>query len=332
MMSAFRSIVTFAALASLCHAAVGQTSLHAGVSAAQWLPPGPVRVIVSGSVGGPSDAAIRLLSPRLSEALRQPVVVDNRPGAVGQAAAEQLKGSTPDGRTLMVGNNGTHAIVPSLYKNVRYDPIRDFAPIALINSSRLVLVAHPKMQASSLAEVLALSRKEPGKIIMGVAGPTGEIAAEALMASTQTRFNNIRYKGSSPAEVAALSGEVDVALLTPIASLPHVSSGKLRAIAITTNKRLQLLPLVPTVAELGVDGYSFELWNALFAPAGTPNTVVRALHRSVLSALADGQTRERFAALGFTSIGSSPEELTSVIKQESEKYRKIIAKAGIRAE
>jgi tripartite-type tricarboxylate transporter receptor subunit TctC len=159
---------------------------------------GPVRILVGGAAGGPSDATIRLLVPRLSADLGQTVVIDNRPGTVGQSAVDQLRNAPPDGRTLMLGNSGTHAVIPSLYKNVRYDPVRDFAPVSLINTTGLVLVSHPSFPPRTLESFLAKARKEPGKLNIGVAGPTGEVAIEAFMAQAKVRLTNIRYKGSSP--------------------------------------------------------------------------------------------------------------------------------------
>ena len=290
---------------------------------------GPIRILVGGAPGGPSDSTIRLLVPRLSTAFGQTIVIDNRPGTVGQGGVEQLKSAAPDGRTLMLGNSGTHSIIPSLYRNVRYDPIKDFAPISLINTTGLVLVAHAQSPVGSFPDLLARARKEPGKLNIGVAGPTGEVAVEAMMAAAKISLQNIRYKGSSPAEIAVLSNEVGLALLTPVATVTHLGAGKLRALGVTTVTRLPLLPAVPTLAESGLDGYSFQFWNGLFAPAATPHAVIRLLHREVVRAVDAPEIKERFNALGFVTIASSPEDLAATIRREVASHRKLAAETGI---
>lgn len=290
---------------------------------------GPVRVLVGGAAGGPSDATMRLLVPHLGSALGQPIVVDNRPGTVGQAAVEQLKNAAPDGRTLMLGNSGTHAIIPALYRNARYDPVADFAPVSLINSTGLVLVSHPSFPVTSFAEFVARARKEPGKLNIGVAGPTGEVAIEALMAPARIRLSNIRYKGSTPAEIAAVSGEVELALLAPVASASHLKSGKLKALGVTTTERLPLLPAVPTIAESGIKGYSFYFWNALFAPVNTSGQLIEMLHREVARAASRADVKERYSALGFITIASTPGDLAAEVNREFARFRKLATETGI---
>jgi tripartite-type tricarboxylate transporter receptor subunit TctC len=290
---------------------------------------GPIRILVGGAPGGPSDSTIRLLVPRLSAALGQTIVIDNRPGTVGQGGVEQLKSGAPDGRTLMLGNSGTHSIIPSLYRNVRYDPIKDFAPISLINTTGLVLVAHAQSPVTSFSDLITRARRDPGKLDIGVAGPTGEIAVEAMMAAAKIRLQNVRYKGSSPAEIAVLSNEVGLALLTPVATVTHLGAGKLRALGVTSSTRLPLLPSVPTLAESGLEGYSFQFWNGLFAPAGTLGPVIRLLHREVVRAVDAPEIRERFTALGFVTIAGSPDELAATIKREVASHRKLAAETGI---
>lgn len=292
----------------------------------------PMRIIVPVPPGGPSDTAIRLIAPKLSEALRQPLVVDNRPSANGVAGTEIAARAAPDGLTLAVGNSGTQAINASLYRKLPYDPQRDFVPITQIVTSGMVLVANPKVPANSLADFIALAKKQPGRLNIGIAGATGEIAGEALMAQTQTRLNNVRYKGSSPTEFAVLSGEVEVTILTPLATASHVNVGKLKAFGVTSAQRSPVLPNVPTIAELGVQGYDFQIWHGLFAPAKTPDRVVRAAHKGVIRALEAPDVKERFAQLGFVIIGNTPEEFAAVVKREIQKYRKIITEAGIQVD
>jgi tripartite-type tricarboxylate transporter receptor subunit TctC len=288
-----------------------------------------VRVLVPAPPGGPSDTAIRLILPRLSEGLKQPLIVDNRGGANGVAGTDIASKATPDGYTLAVGNSGTHAINASLYRNLPYDPVRDFTPIVQMVTSGMVVVANPKVGAGSLADFIALARREPGRINVGIAGATGELSGDALWAQVQTRMNNVRYKGSAPTELAILGGEVDVALLTPLAVRQHVQAGKLRAYGITSAQRSPVLPEVPTIGEQGVSGYDFQIWHGVFAPRGAPDRVINAVNREAVRALNAPEVRARFATLGFVVIANSPQEFAAVVKSEVEKFRKVIKESGI---
>ncbi len=289
----------------------------------------PVRVLVPVAPGGPSDTAVRLILPKLSEGLHQTLIVDNRASANGVAGTEIAAKAAPDGYTLAIGNSGTQAINASLYRKLPYDPLRDFVPITQIVTSGLVVVANPKVPGNSLADFLNAAKKQPGRFNIGIAGATGELAGDALWAQTQTRMNNVRYKGSSPAEFAVLQGEVEVALLTPLASRQHIQSGRLKAFGITSAQRSPVLPEVPTIAEQGVAGYDFQIWHGLFAPRGTPDKVIRGVHRETLRALQAPEIRERFNSLGFVIIGNTPEEFAVIVRREVEKYRRIIKESGI---
>jgi tripartite-type tricarboxylate transporter receptor subunit TctC len=292
----------------------------------------PIRIIVPVAPGGPSDTAVRLIVPKLSEALNHTLVVDNRPSANGVAGTEIAAKAAPDGYTLAIGNSGTQAINASLYRKLPYNPLRDFVPITQIVTSGMVLVANPKVPAATLSEFIALAKKQPGRLNMGVAGATGEIAGEALMAQAHIRLNNVRYKGSSPTEFAVVSGEVEATILTPLASATHISAGRLKALGVTSAQRSPVLPNVPTIAELGMQGYDFQIWHGVFAPAKTPSRVVRDVYKGVLHALEAPDVKDRFTQLGFVIIGNTPEEFSAVVKREVEKYRKIITEAGIQVE
>jgi tripartite-type tricarboxylate transporter receptor subunit TctC len=289
----------------------------------------PVRVLVAAAPGGPSDTAIRLILPKLSEGLKQPLVVDNRGGANGVAGTDIAAKATPDGYTLAVGNSGTHAINASLYRKLPYDPVRDFTPIVQMVTSGMVVVANPKVGAGSLTDFIALARKQPGKLNVGIAGATGELSGDALWAQTQLKMNNVRYKGSAPTELAILGGEVDVALLTPLAVRQHLQAGKLRAYGITSVQRSPVLPDVPTIGEQGVQDYDFQIWHGVFAPRGTPDKVIRAVNREAVRALNAADVKERFAMLGFVVIGNTPQEFAAVVKSEVAKFRKVIKESGI---
>jgi tripartite-type tricarboxylate transporter receptor subunit TctC len=292
----------------------------------------PIRIIVPVPPGGPSDTAVRLILPRLSEGLKRIIVADTRPGSNGIAGTDIAAKAAPDGYTLCVGNSGTHAINPSLYSKLPYDPIRDFAPIVQLVTSGMVVAANPKVPGNSLADFINAARKQPGKFNVGVAGATGEISGDALWARAQIAMNNVRYKGSSPTELAILAGEVDVAVLTPLASRQHILAGKMKAFGITSAQRSPVLPDVPTIAEQGLPGYDFQIWHGLFAPRGTPDKVVRDVNREAVAALQAPEIKERFNALGFVIIGNTPEQFAAVIKSEVAKFRKVIADSGIKVE
>ena len=292
----------------------------------------PVRIIVPVPPGGPSDTALRLILPRMSEGLKQTFVADNRPSSNGIAGTDIAAKSAPDGSTLSVGNSGTHAINPSLYSKLPYDPIRDFAPIVQLVTSGMVLAANPRVPGKSLADFLNAAKKQPGKFNVGVAGATGEITGDALWARAQVAMNNVRYKGSSPTELALLGGEVDVAVLTPLASRQHILAGKMKAFGITSAQRSPVLPALPTIAEQGLQGYDFQIWHGLFAPRGTPDKVVRAVNREAVAALNAPDIKERFNTLGFVTIGNTPDEFAAVIKSEVAKFRKVIQESGIKVE
>ena len=292
----------------------------------------PIRIIVPVPPGGPSDTALRLILPRMSEGLRQTFVADNRPSSNGIAGTDIAAKAAPDGYTLSVGNSGTHAINPSLYSKLPYDPVRDFTPIVQLVTSGMVVAANPRVPGKSLADFINAAKKQPGKFNVGVAGATGEITGDALWARAQVVMNNVRYKGSSPTELALLGGEVDVAVLTPLASRQHILAGKMKAFGITSSQRSPVLPDLPTIAEQGLKGYDFQIWHGLFAPRGTPDKVVRAVNREAVAALNSPDIKERFNTLGFVTIGNTPEQFAAVIKSEIAKFRKVIADSGIRAE
>jgi tripartite-type tricarboxylate transporter receptor subunit TctC len=289
----------------------------------------PMRSIVASPPGGPSDVQMRLLAPKMGEALGQTIVVDNRPSNNGIVGAELCAKATPDGYTICVGNSGTHAINATLYRKLPYDILRDFQPVSQMGSTGLVVAIHPKLPARDLQEFAAYGKKQPGKINVGIPGATGQFAGDALWKLLGITVNNVNYKGSAPSEIALLSGEIEVALLTPLASMQHLKSGRMRALGISSVKRNALLPDLPTVAESGVKGYAFEFWNGIFAPTGTPPAVINAVHQAIVHALAAPEVRERLIQLGFTPGGEAPAAYAQFIRAEVEKFRKQIIESGV---
>lgn len=288
----------------------------------------PIRSIVVSPPGGPSDVQMRLFAPRMSEALGQTIVVDNRASNNGIVGAELCARATPDGLTICVGNSGTHAINQTLYRKLPYDVIRDFQPISLMGTTGLVVAINPKIPAS-LQEFVALGKKRPGTINVGIPGATGQFAGDALWKLLGISVNNVNYKGSAPSEIALLAGEIDVALLTPLASMQHLKSGRMRALGISSVKRNALMPDMATLMEQGVRGYAFEFWNGIFAPTGINPAMVKTLHQAMVHAVNLADVRDRLVALGFTPGGEPPEVYTKFVHNEVEKFRRQILDSGV---
>lgn len=302
---------------------------YAAQPAPQDYPKRPVRLLVPSPPGGPSDFAGRLIAPRLSEALGQNVVVDNRQSVNGILATELAAKSPPDGNTLVIGNIGTMVMNVGLYKKLPYDPLRDFAPVCQLVSAGTALIANPKFTPKTFKEFVALAKKDPGKINIAVAGANGQVATEVLKFAAGINLNNVPYKGSSPSEVAVMSGEVEVALLSIPVVTPHVKAGRMKIYGVTTAKRSYLLLDVPTIQEQGLEGYEFGNWHGLLAPAGTPDKIVRTLHGEVVRILDSKEIRAIVLARGNETIANTPEEFAARLKRDVPRYRKIMAQAGI---
>jgi tripartite-type tricarboxylate transporter receptor subunit TctC len=317
------SVSLLAAIAML------QFGLHATPALAQNDQKRPIRLLVPSAPGGPSDFAARLISTRLGETLGQAVIVDNRQSVNGIIASEIAAQSPPDGYTLLIGNIGTMVMNVGLYKKLPYDPQRDFVPIGQLVSAGTALVANPKFPASNFREFVAAAKKEPGRITIAVAGANGAVATEVLKYMSGITLNNIPYKGSSPSEVALLSGEVSSALLSIPAVTPHVRSGRMKIYGVTTAKRSHLLPDTPTIQEQGLTGYEFGNWHGLLAPKGTSNVVIRRVNKAAVHVLSQKDLVDIALARGNDIIANSPEEFTANLARDIPHYKKIMASSGI---
>jgi tripartite-type tricarboxylate transporter receptor subunit TctC len=296
---------------------------------ASALPNKPVYLIAPNAAGGPADFVGRMIAPKLSETLRQNVIVDNRSSANGVIGSEYVARAVADGSVLAVGNSGTHAVNATLYKNPTYDPVRDFAAISEIVFSSLVLVAHPAVQANNIRELIAEAKRAPGKLNIAVAGATGELAGNLIKLQGHIELNNIPYKGGAPAVIAVISNESQL-LLTLYSSLKGpIDSGKLKPVGVTGSRRDPQLPNVPTLAESGLDGYQVEFWIGIFAPAKTPAATVQALGREIVRIVNLPEVKERFITTGYEVVASAPEQFTERVKRDTEKYRKIILETGM---
>jgi len=300
-------------------------------------PSKPVRFIVPSSPGGGTDIIARAIALKLSEAFGQQVVVDNRPGA-GQMIGIELAAKSPaDGHTILMAAS-TLAINPVMFKKVAYDPVRDFAPVTQAASLPNVLVVHPSLQAASLAELLALARQRPGQVAYASAGigTSPHMSVELLKSMTGIDLVHVPYKGTAPGVVDLLAGQVSVMAPNVLTALPYIKAGRLRALAVTSAKRSDALPDVPTIAEAGAEsglsGYESAQWYGVLAPAGTPAEIVNRLYGEVARALRAGDVRERLAADGAEPVGSTPAEFAAFIRAEIEKWARVAKAARIRPE
>ncbi|HEY6864495.1 MAG TPA: tripartite tricarboxylate transporter substrate binding protein [Burkholderiales bacterium] len=317
--------------AAIAAAVLALAAADAGAQSAY--PSKPVRFIVPSSAGGGTDIIARAISQKLSEALGQQFVVDNRPGA-GQMIGIELAARSPaDGHTILM-TASTLAINPIMYKKVTYDPVRDFAPITQAASLPNVLVVHPSLPVKSLAELIALAKREPGRIAYASAGigtsPHMSVALLEHLAGIE--MVHVPYKGTGPGVIDVLAGQVKVMTPNVLTALPHIKSGKLRALAVTSGKRSDALPDVPTIAEAGVPGYESVQWYGVLAPAGTPREIVQRLYTEIAKSLRAGDVRERLAADGAEPVGSTPEQFAAFIRAEIDKWAKLAKAAGIKPE
>ena len=301
---------------------------------AQGYPGKPVRIVVPFPPGGGTDIGTRILAQKLSEAWGQSVVVENKAGAAGIVGTELTARAAPDGYTLMMGNIGTHAINLSLYKKLPYDPVRDFAPVSQIAGLPLFLLVHPSVPATSTTELVTLLKGKPGQYDYSSSGSGGSmhVAAELFKSMAGVRIVHIPYKGGGPAVADLLAGQVKISFATVLETLQHVKSGKVRALAVTSSRRSLAAPEYPTIAESGLPGYESTSWLALFAPTGTPKEVVAKVAADAGRVMNTSEVRERFVAQGADPIGSTPEQLSSVLARDIAKYAKVMQDSGTRPE
>jgi len=307
-------------------------SALAAAASAQY-PSHPVRFIVPSAAGGGTDIIARAVSLKLSEALGQQFVVDNRPGAGQMIGIELAAKAPPDGHTILMAAS-TLAINPVMYKKVPYDPLRDFAPITQAASLANVVVVHPSLPVKSLAELIAYAKARPGELNFASAGigTSPQMSIELLKSMAGIDMVHIPYKGTAPGVVDLLAGQVKVMAPNVLTALPHIKSGKLRALAVTSTKRSQALREVPTVAEAGLPGYDSTQWYGVLAPAGTSRAIILRLHGEIVRALRDPEVGKRLEADGAEAVGSSPEEFAAFIKSETEKWARVAQAAGIKPE
>jgi tripartite-type tricarboxylate transporter receptor subunit TctC len=301
---------------------------------AQKYPEKPVRLVVPYPPGGNIDITARTISPGLSEALGTSVVVDNRAGASGTIGVDLVAKSPPDGYTLVVGSTGTITGAPSLFPKLPYDPVRDLIAISTVTDVPLVIVVHPAMRARDMKELVALAKRKPGSMTFGSAGPgtTNHLAGEMFQIATGVKFTHIPYKGSGPALIDLMGGQIDVGLDQLTASIGYIRGGKLRAIGVTALKRSVQVPDVPTLAEQGCKGCEASTFTGLFAAAGTPKPIIDRLAAATAKVVASKPVQERFASLGAEAKSSTPDYLARYVRDDIARWGRVVKEAGIKME
>lgn len=296
-------------------------------------PDRPIKILVGFSAGGGTDVVARIVAQKLSEALGQTVVVENRSGASGLIAAETVAKSAPDGYTLMMGSQTTFAVAPTLYRKTALDPSREFAGVALGGISPLVLVVHPSLPAQSVNDVIALAKARPGTINFGSGGlgTTPHMTGELFASVAGIQVTHVAYRGEAPAINDLIGGQIPLMFANLSAVIGNIRAGQLRALAVTSAQRAAAAPEIPTVAEAGLPGFEAATWFALVAPAGTPGEILMLLNAQVKRALAEPDVKRRFADLGITAEDSTPDGLDAYIRSEIAKWTKVIKDADIRA-
>lgn len=315
------SIMLFAAAGGAVHAQSGP------------FPSKPIRILIGSSPGGGLDTTARTISDRLSAALGQPIVIDNRPGAAGTVAGQILAKAAPDGYTINLGAIGNLAVNYSLYRNIGYHPLKDFAPITMMVDATNIVVVHPGVAVNTFKELLAMMAKQPGMTYgSSGSGNAGHLAGELLTRMANVTLTHVPYKGGGPAMLDLVGGRIDMIFASPSSSVPQLKAGRIRGLAVTTRKRSVIVPELPTVAESGVADYEVNNWYAMAAPANTPRPVIARLNKELVAILNHPEVKQTLLRQGVEASPSTPQALGAYMKSEFEKWGKLIAEAGIKAQ
>ena len=302
----------------------------AATAQAQAWPSKPIRYIVIFAPGGTTDILARLIAPKLSDALGQPVIVENRPGAGGNTGAEMIAKAAPDGYTIGSGTVSSHAINATLYSKLPYNPDKDFSPITMLATLPNMLVVHPSLGVNNVAELIALLKANPNKYSFGSAGngTSQHMSGEMFKTMTGTSMQHIPYRGSGPMVPDLIAGQISMSFENITTAYPPAKQGLLKPLAVTTSKRSFVAPDVPTMAEAGLPGYDITSWQALFAPAGTPKDIIARLHAETAKALKAPDVAKRLQDLGLDAGGMSPEDLGALIRKDIPRLGKVVRDSG----
>jgi len=302
-----------------------------GESAAQSYPSKPIKIVVGFQPGGGTDVTARIVAPKLSELLGQPIIVENKPGAEARIATEFVAKAAPDGYTLLAGASGQMVFNPGLFDPLPYDPAKAFIPITLFNNDPLVIAVNPSVPVHSIKELVALAKAKPGQVFHASAASAFYVATEFFNKQAGVKIVNVPYKGAAPAVTAAVSGEASLILMSIPPLMAQMKAGKLRPIAITGDKRSRFLPEIPTVLESGLD-FEGVTWAGLFAPAGTPNAIIDKIYGALAVVLKDESMKQRFTSMGqdTTGMGMPPGEFAIFFQKELAKWTKAIKEMNVR--
>ncbi|MGZ5172488.1 MAG: tripartite tricarboxylate transporter substrate binding protein [Burkholderiales bacterium] len=301
---------------------------------AQGYPTKPIRLIVPFAPGGGTDMIARSIAQRLGEAWAQPVVVDHRPGGTGAVGSVVVAQSAPDGYTLIIVTSSTHAIAPNLHRKPLYDPVRDFAPVSLAASAPEIVVAHASVPATSIKELVALAKAKPGTLNYASpgTGTIGHMTGELFKLVTGANIVHIPYKGAGAAIREVLGAQVQIMFSAPAAVIPHVRSGKLRALAAATHERLPELKEIPTLAELGYPAVEASNWYGVLAPAGTPRSIIEKLNREIVKTMQISEVKEALFKQGYDAVSTTPEQFGKLIRDDFQKWKKVVSASGMQIE
>jgi tripartite-type tricarboxylate transporter receptor subunit TctC len=324
-----RSLLALLALALV----VGNAGAQSGASGAAW-PSRPIKLIVPFPAGSSTDVVARIVGQMLGPRIGQAVVIENRVGASGMIGAEAVARAAPDGYTIGLASTSTHALASSLSAHMAYDPLRDFAPVSMIGSSPYVMVTYPGLQTTTVQEFVALAKAKPGELNFGSAGPgsLAHLAGELFSNMVGAHLIHVPYKSSAQSVTDLIAGRLDMQFSTIPPTLPLIRSGQMRALATTGGKRSAVLPELPTVAETGLSGYEAVLWMAMVAPAAVPQPLIARLNRELVEMLNQPEAKAALMAQGMDAEPSTPDALRARIAADIERWRSVVAQAGIQAE
>jgi tripartite-type tricarboxylate transporter receptor subunit TctC len=310
-------------------ASAGVSGLHA-----QSYPTRPVTLVVPAPAGGPTDVIGRQVAQALAGQIGQNVIVENRGGAGNTIGTDHVAKAKPDGYTLVVGSPSSHAIAPSIYPKLPYDPVKDFTPVIGLVTAPLALVIHPSVPASTLKQFIALAKAKPGQLNFGSggSGTTSHLTGEYFNLAAGTKIVHVPYKGSGPATTDLMAGQIQMMFIGVHSSLPLMKTGKIRGLGVTSTKRSELAPELPTLAEAGLRGFHVNTWYGIFGPAGMPREIVDRLNASLKTSLKNPAVRERLTAQGFDIVSSTPEEFAQALKEEIDTWAKVVKQAGAKAD
>jgi tripartite-type tricarboxylate transporter receptor subunit TctC len=297
-------------------------------------PEKPVRFVIGFTPGGPSDILARAVGQKLAERWGQQVVIENRPGAGGNLAAEAVAKSAPDGYTWLLGNNSILATNHALYRKLPYDPLKDFAPVALVAVQPNILVVHPEVRANSVMELVALAKQSPGKLnyASSGAGAAAHLAGELFKTMAGVDIVHVPYKGAQPALTDVVAGQVQLMFATSASVIPYLKQGRLRALAVTTAKRSPSVPELPTVSEAGLAGFEATTWHGVVVPSATPAALVQKLNQDINGVLKEKDLSERLGGLGAEVLSGTPKDFADYIAREIPKWTKVVKDSGARAD